>query len=123
MRRFDRRLEGEERGTDDRVKAWCKFNGRIWLCVGGRRGTETDGGGKREEMKECFRGGGGVGEEEGSVGGGGIVRGVLSLSFSFPSALCDALSEPAVLQNDDAFSGRREAEKRAKDRLEIGIKE
>lgn len=71
-----------------------------------------------------FGGGGGVGEEEGSVGGGEIVRGgVLSLSFSFPSALCDALSEPAVLQNDDAFSARREAEKREKDRLEIGIKE
>lgn len=68
-----------------------------------------------------FGGGGGVGEEEGSVGGGGIVRGVLSLSFSFPSALCDA--EPAVLQNDDAFSARREAEKREKDRLEIGMKE
>lgn len=45
------------------------------------------------------------------------------MSFSFPSALCDALSEPAVLQNDDAFSARREAEKRERDRLEIGIKE
>lgn len=42
VRRFDWKLEGEERGTDDRVKEWCKFNGRIWLCVGGRRGRDMD---------------------------------------------------------------------------------
>lgn len=85
-------------------------------------------GGKRKEMKECVRGrrrsGRGGGEWRGwGWGGGRGVRGVLSLSFSFPSVLCDALSEPAVLQNDDAFSARREAERREKDKLEIGIKE
>lgn len=84
---------------------------------------EMDGGGKREEMKECVQGRWRSGRGGGECGEGGV-RGVLSLSFSFPSALCDALSEPAVLQNDDAFSARREAEKREKrDRLEIGIKE
>lgn len=37
---------------------------------------------------------------------------MLSLSFSFPSALCDALSGPAVLQNDDARSARSEGDER-----------
>lgn len=56
------------------------------------------------------------------IGGGGRVGGggVLSLSFSFPSALCAAVSGPAVLQNDDADrqGGRETGRKRGRRKVE-----
>lgn len=47
-------------------------------------------------------------------------RGLLSLSFSLPSALCGALSGTAVLQKDDATRHRgREERKKAKRTLRL----